>query len=74
MKGSEFWYNFTAVLILVILYFCSTDRKPRPTLSFDRYIAVEVRGYLPPISRLIFLTSLSIDLSSVTGQSWVQIK
>ena len=75
MEESGFWYSFTAALILESLYSCSTDRRPRSPLSRDRYItAVELSGCLPPLSRMIFLTSLSIDLSSVTGQCWVHIK
>ena len=27
---SEFWYNFRSDLILVVLYSCSTDRRPLP--------------------------------------------
>ena len=30
---SEFWYNFSSDLILVILYSCSTDRRPLPPFS-----------------------------------------
>ena len=75
MEESGFWYSFTAALILESLYSCSTDCEPRSPLSRDRYItAVELSGCLPPLSRMIFLTSLSIDLSSVTGQCWVYIK
>ena len=60
MEESGFWYSFIAALILESLYSCSTDRKPRCPLSRDRYIAVELSGCLPPLSRMIFLTSLSI--------------
>ena len=61
VEESGFWYSFIATLILESLYSCSTDRKPRCPLSRDRYItAVELSGCLPPLSRMIFLTSLSI--------------
>ena len=48
---------------------------PCPLLSLDRYItAVQLRRvFTCTLAKHIFLTSLSIDSSSVTGQGWVHI-
>jgi len=66
MEESEFWYSFTAALILESLYSCSTDRKRRSPLSRDRYItAAELSGCLPSLSRMIFLSG-SINRSKLS--------
>ena len=67
--------SFTAALIFVSLYSCSTDLRPRPPRCLGRYItAVELSGCFPPFSWIIFLVSPSTALSSVIGHCWVHIK
>ena len=72
--GSGFSYNLTAILVLINLYSCSTDLRPRPLLSLGRYnTAVKLRGCLRPFSLINFLVSLSMLCKSPNGQCWVHI-
>ena len=72
---SEFWYNFSSDLISVILYSCSTDRKPLPPFSLGRYNKeVRLAGCLPPFSTMIFRAGLSTFLNSDRGLCCVHIK
>ena len=70
---SEFWYDFSSDLILVILYLCSTDRRPPPPFSLCRYNKeVRLAGCLSPFSTMMFRAALSTY--SDRGQCCVHIK
>ena len=72
---SEFWYNFSSDLILVILYSCSTDCRPLPPFSLGRYNKeVRLAGCLPPFSTMIFRAALFTPLNSDRDQYCVHIK
>ena len=74
IMGSELSCNLTAAFILINLYSCSIDRKPRPPFSLVRYnTAVELSGCFPPFSLMIFLVCLFMFLSSSSGQCCVHI-